>query len=436
MNFFAILAAMITKSGNLPSLCGVYLFKQDNQILYIGKSVNIKARVASHIENAKLDPKEKLIVTQANKLDYIACDSEFNALLLESQLIQKFHPKYNARLQDDKSFLYIKITIKNEFPKIFAVRRENDGKSLYFGPFSSHRNVETILKEVRRIFPYCGQKVISKRACFYSKIGLCRPCPSVVAHIQSDSLKAQLKREYRQNIRHIVEVLEGKTKPVIGSLQKQLTTLSKQKKFEEALIIRNKLYRFEHLLYNTSFPLDKPDFYNRSQERLISLYSLLSAYFIHFPHRIARIECYDMSNTGGREATASMVVFTDGAADKSQYRRFKIKNLTLKSDFEMLEETLIRRFSKAGWPLPDLVVIDGGRPQLKVVRKVWYKKGLVIPFVGIAKNPDRIIIGPTLQLLKIPQTHNGFNLLKALRDESHRFAHKYHRFLRDKKLHS
>ncbi len=427
---------MITKSKNLPSSCGVYLFKQNGHILYIGKSLNIKARIASHIENAKLDPKEKLIVSQADKIDYIDCDSEFNALLLESQLIQRFHPKYNSRLQDDKSFLYIKITVKDVYPKIFAVRRENDGKSLYIGPFSSHRNVEAILKEVRRIFPYCGQKVIGKRACFYSKIGLCRPCPSVIYHISSHALKSQLKKEYRQNIRHIIRVLEGKTKPVIGSLQKQLMMLSKQKKFEEALIIRNKLYRFERLLYNTSFPLDKPDFYNRSQERLISLYGLLSAFFSSLPHRIHRVECYDVSNTGGREATSSMVVFTDGFADKSQYRRFKIKNLTLKSDFEMLEETLSRRFSRTDWPLPNLVVIDGGKPQLKIVQKVWSKKRLTIPYVGIAKNPDRIIIGPTLQLLKIPQTHDGFNLLKGLRDESHRFARKYHRFLRDKKLHS
>ena len=138
------------KFFNLPNSTGVYFFKKKNKILYIGKAVSIKARVLSHLENAKLDQKEALIVKNSDYIEYYLTDSEFKALLLESSLIQKYQPKYNLRWKDNKSYLYIKVTIKDEFPKIFSVRRENDGKSLYFGPFQSQKDVEEILKMIRK----------------------------------------------------------------------------------------------------------------------------------------------------------------------------------------------------------------------------------------------------------------------------------------------
>src|SRR3989338_11408251 len=136
---------------SLPSTTGVYLFKKDNEILYIGKTISLKARILAHFENAKLDPKESLIIRNSDKLEYILTDSEFKALLLESSLIQKYQPKYNARWKDNKSLLYIKITTRDEFPKVFTVRRENDCKSLYFGPFPAMRDAEKILGSVRRL---------------------------------------------------------------------------------------------------------------------------------------------------------------------------------------------------------------------------------------------------------------------------------------------
>src|SRR3989339_366100 len=124
---------------NLPSTTGIYLFKKNNTILYIGKSVNIKARVLSHIENAKIDTKESLIISQTNKIEYIITDSEFKALILEAQLIQKHLPKYNVIWKDNKSYLYIKITIKDKFPKISLIRKTDiiHDQNYYSGPFSS-----------------------------------------------------------------------------------------------------------------------------------------------------------------------------------------------------------------------------------------------------------------------------------------------------------
>ena len=171
---------MTINTANLPSQSGVYLFYSGKEIIYIGKSVNIKARVASHLENAKINNKEAAIISHADRLEYLLTDSEFKALLLESRLIQQHQPKYNAVWKDDRSYLYIKIT-HELYPKVYAVRKENDGKAIYFGPFSSQRQVNLILREIRKVFPFCSQKKISARPCFHSKINLCSPCPNVIA---------------------------------------------------------------------------------------------------------------------------------------------------------------------------------------------------------------------------------------------------------------
>src|SRR3989338_3467637 len=151
---------MITKNQveDLPSTIGIYLFKKEKIINYIGKSINIKARISSHLENAKLDNKERLIVNNSNTIETITTESEFKALILEAKLIRELQPKYNSIWKDDKSPLYIKITIKDNFPKVLITRKEYEIESLYFGPFSSVRMVEKILNDVRRIVPFCTQK--------------------------------------------------------------------------------------------------------------------------------------------------------------------------------------------------------------------------------------------------------------------------------------
>ena len=161
--------------SDLPSSTGIYTFKKGENIIYIGKSVNIKVRISSHFKNALIDVKEKAIVTESDAIEYTLTDTEFNALLMESRLIQKYHPKYNSIWRDDKSYLYVKITITEAYPKLFFVRKENDGKSLYFGPFSSLQTIRDILKIIRNVYPYCTQKKITKTSCFYSKLNLCNP---------------------------------------------------------------------------------------------------------------------------------------------------------------------------------------------------------------------------------------------------------------------
>ena len=416
-----------------PAIDGVYIFRVGNKISYIGKSVNIKARLLSHLENAKTDPKEAGIINSSDNIECIATDSEFKALILESKLIQKYRPKYNARWRDDKSYLYLKVTVKDEYPKLFAVRRERDGRSRYFGPFPSTKSVEEILKAVRRIFPYCSQHKIGKKPCFYSKIRLCAPCPSYINGLKDQVIRGRLKRLYRRNIRNIIKILEGETEVIIKGLRKEMDEFSAFQKYEEALAVRNKIYQFEHMIHDRALSADIESVYNQSAERTSDLTNLLGRFFEDLKS-VSRVECYDISNLSGKEATASMVVFTDGIADKSQYRRFRIKNKSARSDFERMAEVLERRL-KNKWPMPQLFVVDGGKPQVQTAMSVFRKMSIKIPLIGIAKRPDRIVIGKENTPTISPDlSRPAFSLIRAIRDESHRFAKKYHLLLRNKRL--
>ncbi|GAB4218850.1 MAG: excinuclease ABC subunit UvrC [Candidatus Microgenomates bacterium] len=422
-----------SKINNLPSSIGIYLFKKRNEILYIGKSVNIKARVKSHLENAKLNKKEYLIVSQADKIETITVDSEFEALVLESKLIKKYHPKYNIIWKDDKSYLYIKITANDRYPKIFLTRKhdidkEKNENNLYFGPFYSSKIVSELLSAIRQIVPFCTEKKISKNPCFYSKINLCHPCPNFIESLDNQKIKNDLTKEYQKNIKKIISIFQGKIKMILDDFYQQLKKLSKKEKFEEAIIIRDKIQRLERLI---NHPIRNEDNYENINSLTI-LFKELKKYFSDLK-KLKRIECFDISNLNDKNQVASMVVMTNGRIDKKQYRKFKIKNQNLKSDFERINEVLKRRLKNKDWPNPDLIIIDGGKPQLKVVIDVLRNFNKDIPVLGIAKNPDRLIIGnENFLTVKYPQTNKGFNLIRLLRDEAHRFAKKYHLKLRRK----
>lgn len=413
---------------NLEGIAGVYSYTLKGLPLYIGKSVLIKARLLSHRENAKTDAKEAKYALGADHITLYQTDSEFNALLLESHLIQTYRPKYNVRLRDDKSHLYIKITVAEPFPKVLMVRKENDGKSRYFGPFSSTRIVEQILKTVRRVFPFCMQEKTGKRPCFYSKIGLCDPCPNTITSPED-------KKRYRKNIRHIIRTFEGKSDAVQKELFKELQERSDEDKFEEAIKIRDRIIMFESMFTHRLHINREEDGYNQSGNNLVELVAMLQTFLPELP-AVRRIECYDISNLSQRECTASMVVFTDGQVSRGEYRKFKIRSPKNLSDFAMLEQTIRRRFRNS-WERPDLIVVDGGRPQVRIVRETLKDLGVGIPLIGIAKNPDRIIVGTAGFPVIRPRLNNsGFNLIQHIRDESHRFAKKYHLQLREKALFS
>lgn len=420
--------------GKIPGSIGIYLFTHGSKIVYIGKSINIKARLLSHLENAKVDRKEKAILDNSTSIEYIITDSEFKALILESKLIQTHHPRYNVRWRDDKSYLYIKLTVKEPYPKLFLVRKEREKGAEYFGPFPSIQSTQEILRQTRRIFPFCTQKKIGK-PCFYSKIGLCSPCPSYIESLNGEEAKNRLKIKYKKNIQQIKRILRGKTDVVERQLIEELDSLTQEERYEEAIQVRNRLLRFQRLISQQLF--DPHDFksYDRSKESIKDLLNMLHNYLPNLKS-LSRIECYDISNLSQKEGTGSLVVMTEGQVNKDEYKKFKIRNLKIFSDFEMLEEVLTRRF-KNNWKEPDLIVVDGGKPQVHTVLKILFALKKKIPVIGIAKRPDRLIIGiDNLPTLRPNMNRPGFNLIRLIRDEAHRFARKYHLYLRDKKLYN
>lgn len=414
---------MITRSqiDSLPSMIGLYLFKNNESINYIGKSVNIKARVISHLENAKLDNKERLIIENSNKIEVIIADSEFKALILEAKLIRELQPKYNSIWKDDKSPLYIMISTTEEYPKITITRKPSEKKSLYFGPFSSVKMVEKIINDIRHIIPFCTQKKMGNKACFYSKIGLCSPCPNEIKNLID-------KKQYKKNIRQVISILNGNVKTIIRDLNLKLNVLIKSNQFEQAIVIRNKIFRFDRLL-NLK---DDSDFYkNNNEKNLDEMLDILKKYFPQLM-KLERIETYDISNLGLKQAVGSMVVMKNNQIDKKEYRKFKIRQVGLPSDFDRLKEVMSRRLQQK-WPTPDLIIIDGGRPQIKAILKIFESNKRSIPLLGIAKNPDRVIVGVEgFPNLFLKNDSKVLNIIRLLRDESHRFARKYHLFLRSK----
>ena len=419
--------------ARLPTTSGVYQFLDSQHLpIYIGKAVNLRARVKQHFTDNK-NRKEQLITKQTIYIKIIQTDSELKALLLEANLIRQYQPKYNAVLLDDKSRLYILIT-KETYPKVRLVRQRDLSFSkeskLVFGPFISREMARQLLRKIRRAIPFCTEKNLSSKPCFYSHLGLCSPCPN---WIESQPLEAKktLIKQYQRNIRRLIKLLRGRGEKVLAEFEKELLTLSKQERYEEASALRDRwlylqaLFSKQLILEDQLSDLNQRQYWQKQQ--VDDLRSLLKL------SKLKRIEGYDISNLNFKEATASMVVFIDGEAHSDQYRRFKIKGKT-RFDPEMLIETLKRRFKHPKWSKPDLIVIDGGLPQLNLLALALKAKNNLPLMVGLAKRPDRLVLLTEKQPLSLEAHPQALLLLQRVRDEAHRFAKKYHLYLRHKAL--
>lgn len=404
----------------LPTTAGVYLLKRRSAILYIGKALNVRDRVKTHLVARTTSPKTLQMRRQVDNVDFISVRSNFEALLLEINLIKKHLPPYNSSLKDDKDYLYLKIT-DEAFPRVLTVRKKDlEGSRFFLGPFPNATLVRSTIRSLRRLFPFCNEKIKQGKPCFYRHLGLCPgPCADQID-----------KRHYRQIIRRLTTFLGGKSAKVIQELQREMETLSKQKRFEEAAKVRDQLSGINYLAqenYSAEY-MRRPDLAEdllfRELEDLKTVLGL--------PSLPARIECYDISHTGGTYATGSMVVFQNGQADKSQYRRFRIRQVKGIDDYASHQEVLRRRFQH-DWHSPDLVVIDGGLGQLHAAQKVFGEINLTTPIVALAKREEEIYTTSGAKL-RLKRTAPALQLVQRLRDEAHRFAITYHRKLRSDAL--
>ncbi len=423
------------KPRKIPNTSGVYFFlDHSDKVIYIGKATNLRQRLSSYF-HSHTGSKAAQIIKKAQKINLITTASHFEALLLEAQLIKKHQPKYNVSLKDDKHFLYLKIT-KEEFPQVGTARKQTSEATL-FGPFPSAKTVRFILKQIRKIFPYrscsnlpTASRLSQKQACLYYHLGLClAPC------LNNNS---QNKKEYRQQIRAIKKILSGQSQSLIRQYEKEMKTIAKSGNYEAALKIKKVR---DGLIFLTSQQKIDPNLFladldlkKDNQDRLKSLQALLSSHFTKLPLNLNRIEAYDVANLSGQEATGSMVVFILGQPDSSQYRQFKIKQTTQANDPKMIAEAIERRLKHPEWPYPNLIIVDGGKPQLSAALKVLGTNKLEIPVLGLAKKEETVIIKKEnyFYSLNLEPQEPALLLLKTIRDEAHRFAQKYHHYLRKK----
>lgn len=401
----------------LPDAPGVYFFLGKNKkIIYIGKATSLKDRVKSYFSKDLLVSRSPLIVQmveEAKIIDFREVSSVLEALLLEADLIKKFKPIYNTKEKDDKSFNCVVIT-DEDFPRILIIRKkEIDFVNLQlpifnfqkirsvFGPFTSGSQLKEALKIVRKIFPFRDEKckLNSKRGCFNFSIGLC----------PGTCIGAVDKKTYAKTIKQIELFLSGNIKSLVKTLEKEMNSLAKVKKFEEAKKIRDKIYALQHI---NDISLIKSD--------------LLSP-TTHNPQPVFRIESYDIAHMSGKDMVGVMTVVTDGEVDKSQYKKFNIKTVTSSNDTGALKEVLERRFNHPEWQFPNLIVVDGGIAQLNIVKLIITNLGTNIPVVSVVKNDHHKPKG----LLGDEEFAKKYKReILLANSESHRFAIGFHKKVR------
>lgn len=415
------------KLKKLPKDPGVYIYRNDKgRIIYVGKAINLKNRVSSYFVGDH-DIKTIELVRNIADLEWIIAGSEIEALVLESELIKRYKPKFNISLKDDKNYCYIKIT-KEDYPRISVVRQVVDSKDEYLGPFIDTAAVRNSLKYLRKIFPYCTCSLGPDNVCLYYHLGLCKGHGS----------KYIKPAEYQANIRGFVNFLGGQKELIMKDLTRQMKAFSRERKYEKAAEIRDRLgalerIRFEHVIEEKrELRLDKA---------LVDLQIALD-----LPNIPERIECYDISNIFGRAAVGSMVVFEKGIPKKNDYRRFEIKTVKRIDDYAMHQEIAERRFKRLSTQtkkddsfakIPDLVIIDGGKGQLSSVMEIVGPLNLPTKFVGLAKRYEELVTidkSGNFKIVTLPTNSEAFFLVQRIRDEAHRFAITYHRNLRSREL--
>ncbi len=527
----------------LPASPGVYVMTgADGVPLYVGKAASLRHRVRSYFgAGQKSSPKLRQMVARVSGIDFFVTASEQEALILELNLIKRHRPHYNVRLKDDKTFPYLKIDMKQDWPRVQITRRVQDDGARYFGPFASARSVRQALNMIKGLFPFrsCSQPIkTDTRPCLDYHIHRClAPCTGAVT-----------REEYREVLKQVILFLEGKQGRLVRELEHRMSRAAENLDFEKAARLRDQLQainevvewqriattvkgeqdvialagdkdltcaqvlfiRGSRLIGRESFTLqgtryEEPQsimtsfvkqFYSSSsyvppvlllqhpvedravieewlgnrrggrvriivprrggkkqlvdtaaenakhgleQLRLASPATPEAALAeikreLGLPAPPARIEGYDISNIQGRAAVGSMVVFNRGKPEPSGYRRFRIKTVSGADDYAMLREVFRRRFKRGelagdGWAaLPDLILIDGGKGQLKATLQAMAEvRAEPVPIASLAKENEEIFVPRRAEPIVLPRQSPALQLLQRVRDEAHRFAHSYHR---------
>lgn len=409
---------------------------KDGAVLYVGKAKKLRHRVHSYTQIGRLTSRLQQLVSTATALKFQILESELEALLVEAELIRTHQPKFNILLKDDKTPLYIHITDEN-FPRVLTLRKKEVVKKnpsgVVLGPFPSAFKTKEVLKIVRKIFKWC-QNPSGGRACFYRHLDLCSgACTGDIS-----------QADYQTHLKNLALFLRGQKKQVVTNLEKAMLLAAKNEEFEAAQVYKEQIELIKEVTARRLAPdLILPQLQlTKNLEGAVQLRKILQDYLgLPKAWSLDRIEGYDVSNIQGTNPAVSMVTFTAAQPDTDEYRVFNIRSLNTPNDFAMLAEALTRRQTHLEWGKPDLVMIDGGRGQVRAVLATW-QWGL--PVIGLEKNPDRLVLPVKIdrsarlkiewKILKLPSNHPALNLLQQIRDEAHRFAQKQHKSLRTKQM--
>jgi len=416
------------KVRHLPDEPGVYLMKdQLGRIIYVGKARSLKKRVASYFQRGRaqsLHPKIRALVGMIADFDTFTVKSEPEALLLEGKLIKQWRPRYNTDFTDDKRFLLVRVDPGETLPRFRLTRIRKDERSRYFGPFAHSGLLRKTLAQMRRQFGVLLGD------------GNPRQLPDGTWQLYDD-VRQELygfpntvtAEQYRQRVEEACGFLDGKSREWLALLRAQMQTAAADQAFEKAAELRDVVFALEGTLAKTRR-------FERTDPTAVT--ATASAGAMGLPALPRTIECFDISHISGTFVVASMVRFADGRPDKDQYRRFQIKSFVGNDDFRAMEEVVGRRYRRLhreSRPLPDLVVIDGGRGQIGAALKGFIRLGLTPPpLIGLAKKRETILFPHAPPPPKQPPSHPGLQLLQRLRDEAHRFANTYNANLRSKKI--
>ncbi len=423
---------------HLPHLPGVYLMRNTAaQIIYIGKARDLKKRVASYFQKPEhLPGKTQTLMSDVRHVDYVVCESERDALVLERRLISRHQPLYNVMWKDDKSYPFVALTMGEDFPRLFLTRTKKKDGTRYFGPYPTVSGVKSLLKWLwrKKFFPLrpCHYEFDEKnlpplklvRSCLYLHTGEC-PAPCV-GKISS--------RQYKKIAQRAQWFFEGKQDKFLRELEQQMQEKSKRLEFEKAAVLRDHINTLKHMREPITYrELSEPELEGKMRENR-ALEELRRT--LNLPVAPERIECFDISHIQGQDTVASMVSFWRGRPDKSQYRKFIIHSTARGDDFTAMKEAVFRRYSrvqKEGLPWPSLILIDGGRGQLNAALeaiKTTDKQAFSI--AAIAKAEEELFLPNRDASIRLPVDSPALLLLRFIRDEAHRCAITFHRSRRKK----
>ena len=410
--------ALKQKLTKLPASPGVYFHKNAaGEVIYVGKGAVLKNRVRQYFQKSRKDVKTEALVREIHDTDWIVVDTEMDALFLESEMIKRYMPKWNILLRDDKTVSYVRITMNEEVPYVSFTRTPMDDRAKYIGPFYGKVSVERALRVLRRVFPYYVKPYTERKTLDTDlmltpgiEVGRCTP------------------RDYKRNLRKLIRYLEGGRDKLIRELEKTMHEEAARGNYELAAEARDQLFGLKELQKKIVFS-DKEFLDISSDQALLQLQQMLS---LEKPPR--RIEGYDISHQSGEHTVGSMVVFINGATDRAEYRKFKVRT-SKNDDLKSMTEVISRRLKHKEWEFPDLIILDGGVTQVNAVLPLVTPYN--IPVIGRDKSGNhsksadiKIIVNN--RIVPLAQGSHVARLIARIDEEAHRFAITYHTLLKRK----